>query len=101
MVMRLTPNGLRGARLGLGDLGVEQFGVHRPAGDHAEPAGIADRGDEVALGHPAHRPAEDGIFGAEEVGPAVHQLLQPQRPGVAMDAALFGNHAFAAHAVSP
>ena len=38
-----------GARLGLGDLGVEQLGGHRPAGDHAEPAGVGDGGDEVAL----------------------------------------------------
>ena len=97
----VDPERLGRARLGLGDLGIEQFGVHRPAGDHAEAAGIADRGDEVALADPAHRPAEDGIFGAEELGPAMHQLLQPQRPRVAMDAALFGNHAFAAHAVSP
>ena len=37
------------ARLGLGDLGVEQLGAHRAAGDHAEPAGVGDGGDEVAL----------------------------------------------------
>ena len=38
-----------GARLGLGDLGVEQFGAHRAAGDHAEAAGVGDGGDEMAL----------------------------------------------------
>src|SRR6185503_15983908 len=48
------------ARLGLGDLGVEQFGSHRAAGDDSERAGVRQRGDQVALGNPAHRPAHDG-----------------------------------------
>ena len=68
---------LRGALLGLGDFGVEQIRRHRPAGDHPEAAGIADRGDEVALANPAHRAAEDGELAAEKFGAAVHQLGEP------------------------
>ena len=66
-----------GARLGLGDLGVEQFGAHRSAGDYSEPAGVGDGGDQMALGNPAHRAAHDGDVAAEELGAAVHQLLEP------------------------
>ena len=74
MVIRLTPNGLPVSALVAGDLGVEQVGRHRPAGDHPEPAGVADRGDEVALGNPAHRPAQDRVLAAEELGAALHQV---------------------------
>ena len=66
MVIRLTPNGLVGQRLGRGDFGAEQVRRHRPAGDHAEPARIADRGDKVALGHPGHRAAQDRVFAAKK-----------------------------------
>ncbi len=65
---------LAGERLRAGDLGVEQFGRHRPAGDHAEPAGVADRGDEIAFGHPAHRSAEDRELGTEEFAAPLHQV---------------------------
>ena len=64
---------LVGALLRLGDLGVEQVRRHRAAGDHAEGAGIGERGDEVALGNPAHRAAEHGDLAAEEIGAALHQ----------------------------
>ena len=73
MVIRLTPNGLSRALLRLGDLGVEQVRRHRPAGDHPERAGIGERGDEVALRNPAHRPAQHRDLAAEEVGAALHQ----------------------------
>src|SRR5690606_28160731 len=36
-----------GERLGAGDFAIEQFGRHGAAGDHPEPAGVADRGHEV------------------------------------------------------
>jgi hypothetical protein len=36
-------------RGGGGDFRVEQIGRHRAGGDHAETAGIRDRGDQVAL----------------------------------------------------
>ena len=67
-----------GALLGLGDLGVEQIGRHRAAGDHPERAGIGQSRDEVALRDPAHRAAEDRDLAAEEVGAALHQ---PRRGG--------------------
>ncbi len=73
MVIRLTPNGFDGPLLRLGDLGVEQIGGHRAAGDDAERAGVGERGDEVALRDPAHRAAEDGDLAAEEIGAALHQ----------------------------
>jgi hypothetical protein len=69
MVIRLTPKGLGGQRLGRGDFGIEQFGRHRPAGDHAKAARVADGGNEVALRNPAHRAAQDRVLGAEEFGP--------------------------------
>ena len=64
---------LAGQRLGRGDFGVEQFRRHRPAGDHAKAAGVADRRDEIALRHPAHRPAQDRALAAEKFGAAGHQ----------------------------
>jgi hypothetical protein len=64
---------LGGERLGPGDLRVEQVGRHRAAGDHAKAARIADRGHEVAFRNPAHRAAQDGIFGAQKGGPARHE----------------------------
>src|SRR6478735_10109485 len=66
---------LAGQFPGRGDLAVEQFGCHRSAGDYSEAAGIADSRDEVALGNPAHRAAQDGVFGAEEIAAALHQGL--------------------------
>ena len=62
------------AHFRLGDLGVEQLGSHRAAGDHTEAAGIGDGGDEVALADPAHRAAHDRDVAAKEFGAAVHQL---------------------------
>src|SRR3546814_2900370 len=58
------------------DLGIEQFGGHRTAGYDAEPAGVADRADEMAFRNPAHRSAENGVIAAETLGPARHQVVQ-------------------------
>src|SRR3546814_6567518 len=58
------------------DLGIEQFGGHRTAGYDAEPAGVADRADEMAFRNPAHRAAENGVIAAEKLGPARHQVVQ-------------------------
>src|SRR5204863_8420785 len=85
-----------GALLRLCDLGVEQVRRHRPAGDHPERAGVAERGDEVALRNPAHRPAEHRIIAAEEIGAALHVALQP----VVADAGIRVAHA-ASSASSP
>ncbi len=87
-----------GARLGLGDFGVEQLGGHRAAGDHAEAAGIGDGGDEVALGDPAHRAAQDRDVAAEELGAAVHQFLEARVSDGRMHRARFGDQPLAAHA---
>ena len=62
-----------GQLAGFGDFGVEQIGRHRPAGDHAEPAGVRNGRDEIAFGHPAHRPAQNGGFAAEKIATALHQ----------------------------
>jgi hypothetical protein len=59
-------------RLGRGDLGIEQFGGHRPAGNHAKAACIRDGRDEIALRHPAHRPAKDRGLAAQKGGAARH-----------------------------
>ena len=66
---------LGGEGLGRGDFGVEQFGRHRPAGNHAKAAGIADRGDQVAFGYPAHRAAQDRVLGPQEGAAALHQRM--------------------------
>ena len=84
---------LRRPRLGLGDLGVEQLGRHRAAGDHAEAAGVGDRGDEVALRNPAHRAAQDRDLAAEELGAAVHQLLEARVADGRMHRARLGDQA--------
>ena len=76
IVIRLTPNGFDGERRGGGDFGVEQIGRHRARRDHAETAGIRDRGDQVALRHPGHRAAHDRQLGAEKRAAARPQ----QRP---------------------
>ena len=47
-----------------------------PRGDHAEAAGIGDRGDEVALRHPGHRAAHDRELGAEEGAAARPQPVE-------------------------
>jgi hypothetical protein len=60
-----------------GDFGVEQLRRHRAAGDHPEAAGIADRGDEIALGNPGHRPAQDRPLATEECSAPRHQRLGP------------------------
>jgi hypothetical protein len=83
-----------------GDFAVQQFGGHRAAGDHSEATRIGDGCDQVPLGNPAHRAAEDGPFGAEEFGTASHQLLQADLAGIAMDGARFRNHSLSAHATA-
>ena len=65
----------RRERFGGGYLGIEKFGCHRPAGNHAEPARVADRADKMAFGDPAHRTAQDGIVAAEKLGSAGHQIV--------------------------
>ena len=64
MVIRLTPNGLSVSAWVAGDLGGQQVRAHRAAGDHAEAAGVGDRGDQMPLAHPAHRAAHDGVRGS-------------------------------------
>src|SRR6185312_5310783 len=90
----------RRARLGLGDLRVEQLGSHRPAGDHAEAAGVGDGRDEVALGNPAHRAAHDGDVAAQELGAAMHQLGKARVAFRRVHRARFGDQSLAAHAAS-
>ena len=65
---------LVGQRSGRRDLRVEQLRRHRAAGDHAEAARIRYGGNQVALGHPAHRPAQDRGLAAQEIGASAHQL---------------------------
>ena len=65
---------LVGKRFGRRDLRVEQLGRHRATCDHAEAAGVRDGGNQVPLGHPAHRAAQDGRLAAQEIGAAAHQL---------------------------
>jgi hypothetical protein len=48
MVIRFTPRAC-GQRAGGGDFGVQQFGRHRPAGDHAKAARVADGGHQIAF----------------------------------------------------
>ena len=69
MVIRLTPNGLSVSAWVAGDLGFQQRRRHRTAGDHAKAAGIGNGRDEMPLADPAHRAAQDGVFGAEEAVP--------------------------------
>src|SRR5262245_59088980 len=89
------------ASLGLGDFGVEQLGRHGAAGDDSEAAGVGDGGGEVAFADPAHGPAHDGDVAAEELGAAMHQLLELDMPLAAVDGARLGNQSFAAHAAAP
>ena len=93
--------GAVGAGLGLGDLGVEQFGAHRAARDYSEPAGVGDGRDQVALGDPAHRAAHDRDLAAEELGAAVHELGEAGVADARMDRARLGDQPFAAHAGCP
>src|SRR5436190_15475972 len=66
----------RGERRSSGDFAAQQIGRHRAGGDDAEPAGIGDRGDQVALRHPGHRAAHDGEIGAEKGTAARPQPVQ-------------------------
>src|SRR6266851_2148409 len=59
-----------------GDLLAQQIGRHRARGDHAKPAGIGNRRDQVALRHPGHRPAHDGEIGAEKGAAALPQAVE-------------------------
>src|SRR5688500_13088794 len=88
---------LAGECLGRCNLLIEQLGRHRPAGDHAEPARIGDCRDQMALADPAHRPAHDRPFGAEELRPACHQFLEAEHARVAMNRARLRDQTFTAH----
>ena len=100
MVMRLTPNG-RSVRVFVSAISVSsKLRAHRAAGDDSEAAGVGDGGDEVALGNPAHRAAQDRDVAAEELGAAVHQLLEAIVPGGRVDRARIGDQSLAAHAAS-
>src|SRR5204863_10056732 len=61
---------------GRSNLPAQQIGRHRAGGYDAEPAGIGDRGDQVALRHPGHRAAHDGEIGAEKGTAARPQPVQ-------------------------
>ena len=70
------PERLVRQRLRARDLGIEQFGRHRSARDHAEPAGVRHGGDEVALADPRHGARHDRDLAAEERGAARHAARQ-------------------------
>ena len=58
------------------DLGIEQVGGHRPAGDDAEAAGIADGADQMAFAHPGHSASHDGVAGTEEIAAARPEIVE-------------------------
>ena len=60
------------------DLRRQQLRAHRAAGEHAEAAGVADRGDQVPLGHPGHGPAQDGELAAEEAPATLPERVDPR-----------------------
>ena len=65
-----------GQRLGRGDLRGEELRRHRAGGDHPEPAGGGNGGDEVALRHPGHRAAHDRQFAAEKLASPPPQPIE-------------------------
>jgi hypothetical protein len=65
-----------GERLRRSDFLVQQFRLHRARRDDAEAAGIRDGRNQVALGHPRHRPAHDGEISAEKSPAARPQPVQ-------------------------
>ena len=64
------PAGQRRGRL---DLLGQPLRPHRAAGQHAEAAGIADRGHQLPLGHPGHGTAQDRELRAKEVAATLPQ----------------------------
>ena len=50
---------------------LQQFRWHGGTGDNAERPRIAECGDQVALAHPAHRPAHNGVFAAQQIASAL------------------------------
>src|SRR3954452_23309090 len=54
----------------------------------------------MALGNPAHRAAQDRDVATEELGAAMHELLEARVPRRRMDRARLGDQPFAAHAAS-
>ena len=77
MVMRFTPNGSSVRAWVPAISAASMSGPHGAAGDHAEPAGVADRRDQVPLAHPAHRAAQDRGARAQERRPPRPQPIQP------------------------
>ena len=63
MVIRFTPKGLSVSAWVPAISSASAVRLHRAAGDHAEGAGVGQRRDQVALAHPAHRPAHHGVRG--------------------------------------
>ena len=96
--MRLTPNGASCAPWSP-CLRVEQLGAHRSQAITPNPPAFEMRG-EVALADPAHRAAHDRDLAAQELGAAVHQLLEPCMADGGVDRAGFGDQAFAHAACS-
>ena len=65
-----------GEREGAVDLGLEKCWRHGAAGDDAEAAGIGDRGDEIALGHPGHCAAHHRRLAAQKLAAAAPQEIE-------------------------
>ena len=63
------------------DLLLQQFRRHRGAGDDTEGARIAEGCDQMTLAHPAHRPAHDGVFAAEQITSTLPEIVQVTQRG--------------------
>ncbi len=73
-LLRLLPRRL--------NLGAQQVGRHRAAGEDPEAAGVGDRGDQIAFRHPGHRAAQNRMLDAEQRPSARRQRFDPlQRRG--------------------
>ena len=78
---QIDPERPAGQRLRGGDFLLQQFRAHRAAGDHAEAAGIRQRGHQMPLAHPAHRTAKDRDLAAQELGAARPQPVELRSGG--------------------
>ena len=75
--------GLVGERLRAADLLAQDVGRHLPGADDAEPARVADGGDELGRRRPGHAALDDGVLDAEQLGqPGVQRhASKPPCPG--------------------
>jgi len=64
---QVDAKGTTSQRLGRANLGREQLRRHRSRSDDAEPPGIGNSCDQVALRNPGHRSAHDGEVAAEQL----------------------------------